>query len=61
MELLDLNIKEILSDWKISDAVRELIANAIDEHLIAKIPNPIKVDYNEQTKTLIIKDEGRVN
>ena len=59
MELLDLNIKEILSDWKISDAVRELIANAIDEHLIAKIPNPIKVDYNEQTKTLIIKDEGR--
>ena len=59
MELLDLNIKQILSDWKISDAIRELIANAIDEHLITNQTDPIKVDYNEQTKTLVIQDNGR--
>lgn len=59
MESLDLNIKEILSDWKVSDAIRELIANAIDEHSITGIKEPIKVDYNEQIKTLTIKDLGR--
>ena len=59
MELLDLNIKQILSDWKISDAIRELIANAIDEHLITNQTKPIKVDYNEQTETLVIQDNGR--
>ncbi|MBO7084758.1 ATP-binding protein [bacterium] len=39
--------------------MRELIANAIDEHSITGINEPIKVDYNEQTKTLTIEDFGR--
>ncbi|WP_241545892.1 hypothetical protein [Mycoplasmoides pneumoniae] len=29
MRYLDLNIKSILADWEIADAIRELIANAI--------------------------------
>ncbi|MBO7084394.1 ATP-binding protein [bacterium] len=42
-----------------NDAIRELVANAIDEHLLAHIPNDIKIIYNDGTKTLIISDEGR--
>ncbi|VEU56809.1 Uncharacterised protein [Mycoplasmoides pneumoniae] len=33
MFYLDLNIQNILTNWEIADAVRELIANAIDEHI----------------------------
>ena len=59
MELLDLNIKDIDNNWTINDAIRELIANAIDEHILANITNDIKITYNEQTKTLTISNEGR--
>ena len=59
MELLDLNIKDIDNNWTINDAIRELVANAIDEHIIANISNSVKITYNNQTKTLIISDEGR--
>ena len=59
MELLDLNINEINNNWTINDAIRELVANAIDEHLLAHIPNDIKIIYNDGTKTLFISDEGR--
>ena len=59
MELLDLNIKDIDNNWTINDAIRELVANAIDEHILTNITNDIKITYNSQTKTLIISDEGR--
>ena len=59
MELLDLNIKDIDNNWTINDAIRELVANAIDEHILVNITNDIKITYNEQTKTLTISDEGR--
>jgi hypothetical protein len=32
----DLNIEEILEDWEVHHAVREVIANAIDEQLLTK-------------------------
>ena len=59
MELLDLNINEINNNWTVNDAIRELVANAIDEHLLVNISNDIKITYNAQTKTLVISDEGR--
>ncbi|WP_033159806.1 ATP-binding protein [Mycoplasmoides alvi] len=52
----DLNIKEILSDWSISDAIRELIANAIDESRLTKTEFP---SINYDNNTLTIFDYGR--
>jgi hypothetical protein len=34
MKSFDLNIEKVLEDWDISDALREIIANAIDEELL---------------------------
>jgi hypothetical protein len=31
MKSFDLNIERVLEDWDVSDAVREIIANAIDD------------------------------
>lgn len=36
----DLNIDKILENWELSHAVRELIANAIDESVLSKSPPP---------------------
>jgi len=30
----DLNIEKILEDWEVYDAIREIIANALDEQLL---------------------------
>ena len=32
--LFDLNIKKVLENWSIADALREIIANALDETVI---------------------------
>ena len=32
----DLNIEKILEDWEVYHAIREVIANAIDEQLLTK-------------------------
>jgi len=32
----DLNIEEVLEDWEIYHAVREIIANALDEQALTK-------------------------
>lgn len=55
---LDLNIQKILQDWKISDALRELIANAYDEAKLSKTKQP-SISYNDLTKEVTIKDFGR--
>ena len=36
MKKLDLNIERILENWDVEDAIRELIANAIDETLLTQ-------------------------
>src|SRR5438552_18890801 len=36
----DLNIDKILENWEICHAIRELIANAIDESVLTKTPAP---------------------
>lgn len=52
----DLNIQDVLEDWVISDAIREIISNALDEYLLTK-SNPIEVAWSNGT--LAIKDFGR--
>jgi hypothetical protein len=36
MKSFDLNIEKVLEDWDVSDALREIIANAIDEELLTQ-------------------------
>jgi len=36
MKSFDLNIENVLEDWNVSDALREIVANAIDEELLTK-------------------------
>lgn len=57
-QIFDLNIQNILHDWSVSDAIREIIANAIDEANLTATQSP-KVDYNEVNKVLTISDFGR--
>ena len=53
----DLNIEKILEDWKIYDALREIIANALDEQMLIKIKDfEIFKDFNGKWH---IKDYGR--
>lgn len=55
--LFDLNIKKVLENWSIADALREIIANALDETVLAKSPE-IKV-YKDSDKVWHIRDYGR--
>lgn len=52
----DLNIQDVLEDWAVSDAIRELISNAFDETLLTK-GKPIEITWNDNN--LSIKDYGR--
>ena len=55
---LDLNIgRRCLDNWHSHHAVRELIANAIDEHTFSKIKKPIEIKSNQRTFEII--DFGR--
>ena len=53
----DLNIEKILEDWEIYHAVREIIANAIDEQLLTRTKDIeiIKVKSN----VWLVRDFGR--
>lgn len=33
--LFDLNIEQVLENWSIADALREIIANALDEQILS--------------------------
>lgn len=37
----DLNIEEVLEHWGVSEAIRELIANALDEQTLTGTAEPI--------------------
>ena len=39
MRLFDLNIEEVLEDWEVEHAIREVVANALDEQTITKTPD----------------------
>jgi hypothetical protein len=56
MRKFDLNIEKVLEDWDVSDAVREIIANAIDEELLTET-SPITISKNRSAWH--IRDFGR--
>jgi hypothetical protein len=53
----DLNIEKILEDWEVYDAVREIVANAMDEELITDT-DKIKI-FKDNEGRWHIKDYGR--
>ena len=56
MKKFDLNIEKVLEDWEVFHAVREIIANALDEQVLTKTKDiEIKKDKNR----FIIRDYGR--
>ena len=57
-EIFDLNIQNILNDWTVSDAIREIIANAIDEAILTNTNQPM-ISYDQNNKILVISDFGR--
>lgn len=52
----DLNIQETLENWKISDAIREVIANAIDEQILT---NSKEINILKKDNQWLIADFGR--
>lgn len=56
MKQFDLNIEKILEDWEVYHALRELIANAIDEHTLTNTKEPEIYKKNEYW---VIRDYGR--
>lgn len=56
MKKFDLNIEKILENWDTSHAIREIIANALDEQLLTKTP---EVEITKQGPAWKIRDYGR--
>lgn len=53
----DLNLDKVLAFWTQTDALRELVANALDEHIITKRPDAIQIQHLGNVVT--VKDLGR--
>ncbi|MGI9559154.1 MAG: ATP-binding protein [Thermodesulfobacteriota bacterium] len=53
----DLNSDTVLVKWDVSQAIREIISNALDEHTINKIEEDIQV--SKEGDSWIIRDFGR--
>lgn len=56
MKKFDLNIEKILENWETSHAVRELIANALDEQVLTKTK---EVEITKNGNSWLIRDFGR--
>lgn len=56
MKKFDLNIETILDNWCVYHAIRELIANAIDEQLLS---NSKPIEINKENNVWHIRDYGR--
>ncbi len=52
----DLNIEKILENWEVRHAVREIIANALDEQILT---NSERVQTSKEDNNWIIRDFGR--
>jgi hypothetical protein len=55
-DLFDLNIEKVLEHWEVKHAVREIIANAIDEQILTKSSD---VEIYKKNGAWIIRDYGR--
>jgi hypothetical protein len=58
MKKFDMNIEKILENWDTKHAIREIIANALDEQKLTS-SNEIKIFKDINSNTWIIKDYGR--
>ena len=56
MKKFDLNIEKILEDWEMHHAIREIIANALDEQFLTRTDDVIIAKNNN---SWIIRDFGR--
>lgn len=56
MKKFDLNIEKILEDWEMHHAIREIIANALDEQLLTKTDDVV---IAKNGNSWIIRDFGR--
>ena len=54
----DLNVVRVLEHWSAASALRELIANALDEAVLSKTSTP-DIIYEPGTRTVRIRDYGR--
>lgn len=54
--LFDLNIEQVLEHWELEHAVREIIANALDEKFLTKTGN---IEIFKQNEVWHIRDFGR--
>ena len=57
MEKFDLNIDKILEDWNVEHAIREIIANALDEQILTQTQD-VKIEKRGET-IWSIRDYGR--
>ena len=55
-KVFDLNMETVLENWEISDAIREIIANGIDE---ATITGTKEIAIYEEESIWHIRDFGR--
>lgn len=53
----DLNIEKVLENWSVAHAVREIIANALDEQILTDTQE-IKI-YKDEENNWHIRDYGR--
>ena len=58
MRPFDLNMEEVLEDWEVYHAVREIISNALDEQLMTKTAN-IEIVESDTSHGWHIRDFGR--
>ena len=56
MKHFDLNIEKILENWEPHHAIREIIANALDEQ---QITNTQEIEIYKEGSSWIIRDYGR--
>lgn len=56
MKKFDLNIEKILEDWEMHHAIREIIANALDEQLLTKTDDVVITKIGN---SWVIRDFGR--
>ncbi len=57
MKKFDLNIEKVLEDWETYHAIREIIANALDEQLLSKTKD-IEI-FQDKQKIWHVRDFGR--
>lgn len=56
-QYFDLNVEKVLEHWTVAHAVRELLANALDEHLLGH--GDVPVVERTADRTWVIRDFGR--